>query len=76
MNLWNPRYVAFAASNGLTPEAQLDADRAAYPGGCMVPFMAWISERKAAFRKAVPMAMMGDAIVDHDAFTLFLEIGP
>lgn len=62
---WNPRFVAFAASKGYTPEAlprirSTNAD-----------FMCWISAQKRAFKLASPAAFLGDTIVDHDAFTEF-----
>lgn len=73
MNDWNPRYVAFAATHGRTPEAQLDADRVEWPGGVMAGFIIWISQRKEAFAKAHPEAMWNrHTIADQDAFTTYL----
>lgn len=39
---WNPRYVAFAAAHGRTPEAQREADAVAWPGGINTGFMVWL----------------------------------
>lgn len=50
MTKWNPRFLAFSRSQGRSPEAQLDHDREAAPGGCMAPFMTWISERWVQWR--------------------------
>lgn len=51
MTTWNMRYVAYAAANGLSPEAMLEADQARYPGGCMCDYIIWIGQRWAEFRK-------------------------
>jgi hypothetical protein len=42
---YNPRYTAYAVSNGRTEEDQLNHDKEAFPGGCMTGFMAWIGEQ-------------------------------
>lgn len=39
---WNPRYVAYSASQRLTPEKMLVRDTKMYPGGKMCGFMLWI----------------------------------
>ena len=73
---WNPRYVAYAATMGRTPEAQLVADREVWPGGCMVGFMLWISACKQAFHKLRPDAFLGnsyDQLYDQDAFADYLQ---
>lgn len=44
MSPWNPRYLAYAAAQGRTPEVQLQADRAAHPGASMMPFILWCSQ--------------------------------
>lgn len=38
---WNPRYLAYATAHGRTPEAQLEADRALWPGASMTGFILW-----------------------------------
>jgi hypothetical protein len=48
----NPRYAAYARANGLTPEAQLAADRAAWPGGAMAGYILWMHARWAEWRQA------------------------
>lgn len=39
---WQPRYLAYAAAHGMTPERMMDADAAQWPGGSNVGFMQWI----------------------------------
>lgn len=71
---WNPRYVAYAASHGRSPEAQLDADKAAWPADCMAPFMIWIGEHLQAFRAEQPAAFLfGGTLADHASFTAYLH---
>lgn len=45
MTLWNPRFLAYAQSRGMTPEAVLSADRIAFPGGRMAGFIVWNMRR-------------------------------
>jgi len=46
---WNPRYVLYAQSQGRTPRAQWDADRAEWPGVTMLGFLLWIGARRREF---------------------------
>lgn len=39
---WNPRYLAYARSRGLKPEACLEADREIWAGGSMCGFILWL----------------------------------
>lgn len=48
---WNPRFVAYAAAHGRTPDAQTAHDDAAYPGGHMAGFILWASERDREARR-------------------------
>lgn len=72
--MWNPRYVAYAASQGRTPEAMQAHDEQAWPGGRMAGFILWISERREAFRRASPKSFMGGAVADQEAFDRFLGV--
>lgn len=49
---WNPRYVAYAAEHNRTPDEMRDHDREAWPGGCAVGFMLWISQAWQAWERA------------------------
>ena len=74
--IWNPRYVAYATSNGRDPQAQLDADKEAWPGGRMAPFMFWISAQIRAFREVARAAFdVHGRLTDNDAFGRWLETG-
>lgn len=46
---WNPRFAAYAASRGMTPEQASAADRITYPGGRFAGFIVWNSQRIAEF---------------------------
>ena len=72
---WNPRYVYYARAHGHSPEEQFELDKEAHPGGCMVGFMLWISEKKAEFYEAHPEAFVMDrhAISDDAAWDDFLR---
>jgi hypothetical protein len=39
---WNPRYVIYARSLGLTAEAAVERDEKEWPGGCMMGFILWM----------------------------------
>jgi hypothetical protein len=68
---WNPRYVAYAASNDRTPPEQMAADRER-PGRC-TGFIAFISRELAAFRKAHPDAFTSYGLINHDGFDAWLS---
>lgn len=68
----NPRYAAYAAAHGRTPEDQLDADRLEWPGGIMCGFVLWNSARLQEARAAMPEAFCFDALIDHAAYDSWL----
>ena len=70
---YQERYIAYAASNGMTADEMLANDKASYPHGCMYPFMCWIQEKKEAFRTHSPKSFINDFILDDAAFTDFLN---
>lgn len=72
---WNPRYVAYARSHGLTPEAQAAADAAAWPGGRNTGFMLWVRERWAEWRAANGRPLDGDRLSDADHASFDAMIG-
>jgi len=69
---YQPRYVAYALAQGRTPEAQLEHDREAWPGGCMTGFWLWIRERRDEFRRISPESFMYGEIFDYQAWDAFL----
>lgn len=48
---WQPRYLAYCKSRGLSPQRVLDLDRMRWPGGCMAGYLLWIAERWAAWER-------------------------
>jgi hypothetical protein len=40
--MWKPRYLAYAAANGKSPEAMLDADATQWPGDEMRGYKQWL----------------------------------
>lgn len=51
---WNPYFLAYARAAGREPDAQLEHDKARYPGGCMAGFIVWIAAAKRRFAHAHP----------------------
>lgn len=75
----NPRYLAWAAKHGNSPEQQLAQDKRDWPGGCMVGFSLWIRDMVHEFAGPnVPEGMTGaewgalQVQRDQDGFTAFL----
>jgi hypothetical protein len=50
-NEYNPRFKAYAVSQGRTPEDQLVHDSEAWPGGKMAGFTLWVHEQWARWSK-------------------------
>jgi hypothetical protein len=71
---WNPRYVAFARSQGRAPEAQREHDREQWPGAAAVPFMLWIREQwRAFFAERGEKVPEGIVPAQHESFNQWLE---
>ena len=80
---WNPRFVQYARVHGREPQAQLDHDRNAWPGGIMAGFSLWISDRWGEWHAARGLRrtasgsqdhVLTDA--DHDSFDAWLPTLP
>lgn len=52
-------FCAYAAAHGRDPEAQIHADRAAWPGGVMTGFILWCDRLLFVFRREHPEAFIG-----------------
>lgn len=70
---WNPRYVAYAQSQGRSPAAQIKYDQKQWPGGCMAGYILWISKMRRLFYKVSPRSFCGNHIADQSGFTQFVE---
>ncbi len=70
---FQPRFIIYAAAYGRTAAAQLEHDEAAWPGGCMVGFMLWITAQRRAFKAAHPEHFLYDGIANQDAWTEWLQ---
>ena len=73
MKAFTREFTAYATAQGRLPDAQIEHDKEAYPGGCMCGFILWMSKKLAAFKRKHPEHYIGDAIRDHDAKCAFLE---
>ena len=69
-------FIAYATAQGRLPDAQIEHDKAQYPGGCMCGFILWMSQKLTAFKRRHPEHCVGDIISDHDAKCAFLEASP
>ncbi len=63
---YNPRFVAYAAEHGRSPEEQLEHDREAWPGGLMCGFILWSNERLAEYAKINPAAFFTGILTPWD----------
>ncbi len=73
MRKLNPRYIAYAIAHGRDAEAQLERDKATYPGGCMCGFLVWMNCRKRDYvRSNAANTNASGTIVAQAHFTAFL----
>lgn len=69
----NPRWLAYCAANGRSPDAQAAHDEEAWPGGRMTGYILWISAKWREWCDLVKLPRghyMGP--VEHKAFDVFL----
>lgn len=69
---WNPRFAAYAISQGMTPDELLAKDAINYPGGKMAGFIIWSTEQLNVFRKEHPEAFLHGSLVDHTGYDAWL----
>lgn len=70
---YQPRYIAYAAAHGMSPEQMLAADAVRYVGGKMAGFMIWTSQQWRAWAKASGRdSRAPKSAADHASFDAFL----
>lgn len=69
----NPRYLAYAAAHGQSPEGMLALDAERFPGGRMAGYLIWVSQRASEYRRARGLSHYG--IIDHDDLTAYMTSG-
>jgi hypothetical protein len=70
---WNPRFVLYAKSRGLSPDDALAQDAKDYPGGRMTGFLVWSNDKTSAYRKAHGLKT-SDPILDQDHYDAWLGV--
>ena len=70
----NPRYIAYAAAHGETPDSMLERDRERWPGGVMAGFMLWIEKRWQEWHTANGRKI-GDLVTEKDQESFDRMIG-
>ena len=68
----NPRFVAYARTNGNTPDAQAAADRDRFPGGPMAGFTTWLNARWRDWATEAGHDLVRLSAADHAAFDAWL----
>lgn len=70
----NPRYVAYAHSEGFDPDTMTAANKVLWPGACMYPYIAWntakLAEWKAAHGLGVWDHLWGDQQAEYTEWLL------
>lgn len=71
----NPRYLAYCAAHGLSPDGMMEHDRAKWPGGVMCGFILWMNEQWPAWKKAAGWRGSLLSEKDHASFDAWLDAG-
>lgn len=69
---WSPRYQAYAKASNLTPEEMMAHDQEALPGGVMVGYILWITEKLSSFRERSPEAFSFGSLRKENEFLIYL----
>ena len=70
---YQPRYIAYAAAHGMSPEQMLAADAQRYVGGKMAGFLIWMNQQWHAWAKANGRDRHAPkTAADHASFDAFL----
>lgn len=69
---WQPRWVAYAAHEGRTPDQQAAHDRNAHGAFLSHRFIAWIDAAWKAWAASTGARLTGLTEADHDAFDTWL----
>lgn len=63
---WNPRYACYAKAHKRSPEKQLKQDKKDWPGGCMVGYIQWNSDKLMEFYKVSPKSFYTSMLYPRD----------
>lgn len=69
---YQPRYIAFAKSQGRTPEEQMAYDETRWPGGVMSGFICFMMAMSARYRSAAGIKG-NEPILDQNEFDWFIN---
>lgn len=70
---WNPRYVLYAKSLGMTPEEALKSDEEIWTGDKTYGYFLWNNQWIDAARRQHPEFFAGDALKDHNGYDAWLS---
>ena len=68
----NPRYANYCRAMGNAPQIQLEKDRKRWPGGSMVGFVRWNTQRLWECSRVLPQAFFFGRLVNHDLYDFWL----
>jgi len=70
---WSDEFLAYARTNGKTPEEQIKLDEQNWPGGIMAGFILWMGEALRIYKHKYPRMFIGDQIKDQEHKNAFLQ---
>lgn len=72
--MYQARYRAYCNAQGRDPEAQMQHDATAFPGGVMTGYILWVRDQWVQWRAAHPSANRFASAEEHDAFDTWLRL--